>query len=362
MSYSKHEEQLIKEFRDEVSKKLPLWLKLNATELRETLDELESHIWDKAEELAKGEEPNAIHVREAIFQMGSPRDIAREYKRRGTPRFYLSDELVPWYYKSLVLVSVIVVFVNLLTMAFTLAKTDNVGEVIGQTFEGIFDGFIIGFVVLSIIFVILSMQGFLPENLKMVKIGKVEVPGIVIKGSAEAEVVKPSIKPPKKSKVKSILPSQGAYLFEGIINMTIGFLLIFFPYNNYTTYYAFDMTQLITWLGLFGGIMIFKGVIRFSQALVSKNVRFQQIFLGLSLIPASLNIALLLQLHLNSAILRQPLLDLFPGADIVLYIKIGVIILVIVTIIDMIREISRIIKLEIRGFPEKEMYETPRTY
>lgn len=362
MSYNKHEEQLIKEFRDEVSKKLPLWLKLNATELRETLDELESHIWDKAEELATGDKPNAIHVREAIFQMGSPRDIAREYKRRGTPRFYISDELVPWYYKSLVLVSVIVVFVNLLTMAFALAKTDNVGQVIGQTFEGIFDGFLIGFVVLSIIFVILSMQGFLPENFKIVKIGSVEVPRIVIKGSAKAEVVKPSIKPPKKLKIKSVLPSQGSYLFEGIFSMTIGFLLIFFPYNNYTTYYAFDMTHLITWLGLFGGIMIFKGVIRFSQALIGKNVRFQQIFLGSSLIPSSLNIALFLQLHLNSAILRQPLLDLFPGADIALYIKIGVIIIVIGSIIGMVHEISRIIRLETRGFPELEIYETPKTY
>ncbi|MCK4845393.1 MAG: hypothetical protein KAS95_06955 [Candidatus Heimdallarchaeota archaeon] len=350
MSYKKHEEQLIKEFRDEVSKKLPIWLKLKVTELRETLDELESHIWDKAEELAKGEEPNAIHVREAIYQMGSPRDIAKEFKRRGTPRFYLSAELCPWYYKSLLIVGVIVLFTNLLTMAFTIGRSDNIGQIVGQTFEGIFDGFVIGFVVLSVIFVILSMQGFLPEDIRS-------------KAKTTKELVTKTIKGPYKApKVKSVLPSQGSFLFEGIIGMTIGFLLIFFPYDNYSSFYPFDMTQLIPWLGLLGGIMIFKGVIKFSQALVGKHVRFQQIFLGLSLIPSSLSIALFLQLHLNSAILRQPLLDLFPGADIALYIKIGVIVIVIGTIIGMVHEISRIIRLETRGFPELEMYETPRTY
>jgi hypothetical protein len=185
----------------------------------------------------------------------------------------------------------------------------------------------------------LSYHGFLPEDFKKI---------------AEAEQKKRPVKPKKEKKPKSVLPSQSSYLFWGIVSMAFGFALIFFPYMNFVDYYAFDMTALSQWLRLLGGIFVASGFIRFSQALIGKNVRLQQLFLVLYLVPQGLNIALIMQLHLNPAILRDGLLAIFPGADIGLYIMIGVIFVVIATIIGMIDEISKIIKLETIGFPEIE--------
>lgn len=115
------------------------------------------------------------------------------------------------------------------------------------------------------------------------------------------------------------------------------------------------MTYLVPWIRFFGGILIISGFIRFSQALIGDHLRLQQLFLGLYLVPQSLTIALFLQLHYNWNILRDPLLAIFPGADIPLYILIGVIFVAVSTAIGMISEIARIFKLEFKGFTEGEV-------
>ena len=132
--------------------------------------------------------------------------------------------------------------------------------------------------------------------------------------------------------------------------MAFGFALIFFPFENYMTYYAFDMTALIPWLRLNGGIFVIYGFIRFSQAIIGNQKRLQQAFLTIYLVPQGLHIALILQLIFDTTILRQPLRDAFPGLDIILYIKLGVAFIVAFTIIGMLTEINRIIQLETVGF------------
>jgi hypothetical protein len=122
----------------------------------------------------------------------------------------------------------------------------------------------------------------------------------------------------------------------------------------FTEYYAFDMVGLSQWLRLLGGVILASGIIGFSRGLIRKNLRLQQLFLALTLVPSSLTIALLLQLLSNTSILIDPLLSVFPGADILLYVRIGVIVSVVIHIMSMLSEVSRIIRLEIRGFPEIE--------
>ncbi len=331
---------LVKQFLDEVTKKLPIWLKTNAEELKDVLEELESHIWDKASELAQSEDPQVQHVREAIDQMGNPRKIAKEYRKRGKPKFYITEELWPWYYKSLIIVGVLVFFVNLITMAFTVGK-GQAGQVIAQMFEGMFTGFAIGFAAISLVFVQLSMHGFLPKDLRVERITAIKEPKIK--------------KPAKPKKPKRVISSQGGFLIEGILGLSFGFLLIFFPFFNYTPYYVFDMTLLVPWIRYFGGILVISGFIRFSQALIGDHLRLQQLFLGLYLVPQSLIIALFLQLQYNTAILKDPLLTSFPGADIGLYILIGVVFVCVATAIGMITEISKIIRLEFKGFSEEQL-------
>lgn len=332
---------LIDTFKNDVKKKLPIWLKARVIELKDFLDELEDHIWDKASELAEGKDPEVWHVREAIIIMGNPRKIAKEFRTRGTPKFYITEELWPWFYKSLILVGIIVLFVNLLEMAFTL-QGGNIGQVIGETFEGIFVGIVIGFAALGIVFVQLSYHGFLPEDFKRM---------------AEPHM-KPDKKIKKRKRPKSVLPSQGAYLFEGIFNLVGGAVFVFYPFvdiNSFTQTYM--ELFFVHWLKLFGGVMILLGVIRFSQALVGKHIRLQQLFLALSLIPSSFSIALIFQLHVNPELIQTALSVPFDPVKVALYVKIIVIIVIISSILRMLDEIRKIYKLEIKGFPEEEYEE-----
>ena len=90
MSEQLNQEQIVKNFIKEVKSKLPGWLKDNKKELKEVLSELESHIWEKSEENARGAKVQNHHVLQAIHVMGNPRDIAAEYKKRGTPKICIN--------------------------------------------------------------------------------------------------------------------------------------------------------------------------------------------------------------------------------------------------------------------------------
>ena len=89
---------IIKEYLKEVEKRLPEWLK-DKKEHKEVLAELEDHIWSKAEELSGMGQPTIETVQMAISHMGKPETIAKEYKRRGTPKYYITEEMWPSYLK-----------------------------------------------------------------------------------------------------------------------------------------------------------------------------------------------------------------------------------------------------------------------
>ena len=94
---------LVKDFLRNVKAKLPDWLK-EKKEHKEILAELEEHIWNKAEELSETGQPTLNTVQVAIDHMGTPENIAKEYKRRGTPKFYITEEMWPLYKKVLLIV------------------------------------------------------------------------------------------------------------------------------------------------------------------------------------------------------------------------------------------------------------------
>ena len=90
-------QKTVKEYLKSVKEKLPDWMKSDRKELQDVLDELEEHIWEKAEELSGYGEPTEDSVRMALAHMGSPVSIAKEYKHRGTPKVYITAEMFPLY-------------------------------------------------------------------------------------------------------------------------------------------------------------------------------------------------------------------------------------------------------------------------
>ncbi len=338
--------EMIDAFKKEVKKKLPIWLKTKESELKDFLDELEDHIWDKASELADGADPKLMHVREAIVQMGSPRKIAKEFRTRGTPKFFITEELWPWYYRSLIFAGVVSILVNMITMAFKLGKGDTV-TIVGNAFWEIFVGFAFAFAGITILFVQLSYQGFLPEDFKRL---------------VDEDKLQPVKEPrtrrtrrKREKKPKAVLPTSGSYLFEAIVGFVIGGVLIFYPFATINEpFMATYMIGFAEWLKLAGGAMIIGGIIRFAQALVGKRLRLQQMFVALHIIPSSLNLALLLRLHFNPDLIQVALQNKFVDANIPLIIKSLVIVFAVLSIIGMIAELDKIVKLEIHGFTYTE--------
>ncbi len=334
---------LIDAFKVEVKKKLPIWLKAKEDELKDFLDELEDHIWDKSSELAEGVDPQVMHVREAIRLMGNPRKIAKEFRTRGTPKFFVTEELWPWYYRSLIFSGIVSILVTMITMAFKLGKGDPAGAIVGDAFWEMFVGFAFAFAAITLLFVQLSYHGFLPEDFKRM---------------AEEEI-KPHAKKPKKKrpkKPKTVLPTSGSYLFEGIVGLVLGGVLIFYPFANINEPFMTNfMVGFPEWLKLVGGVFVIGGIIRFSQALIGKRLRLQQMFLVLHIIPTSLNLALFLRLLFNPNLIQVALQNRFVDANIPLIVKTIVIIGAVLSILGMFGELAKIAKLEVKGFTYTEI-------
>jgi len=156
----------VREYIKEVEKRLPEWLK-NKKEHKEILADLEEHLWSKAAELSETGQPDEISVKLAIEHMGTPQNIAKEYKRRGEPKYYITKELWPYYTRALggvFAVIVTLVVIGLIVSFFT--GNGSFESLIGGLITGIQSGLLISFAIVTIIFVALSHEGNFPEDFK----------------------------------------------------------------------------------------------------------------------------------------------------------------------------------------------------
>ena len=356
------QENLVKAFKEEVAKKLPIWVKTSSEEQADVLDELESHIWDKAEELAQGGNINSIHVREAIALMGPPREIAKEYRKRGTPKFYITEELFDWYYKSLIILGAVIFFGNLVSMGIAFVGDKPAGQIVGEFFADIAIGLLVGFVGISLMFIQLSMHGFLPHDLKKIvdKKGTFGYTYTIYTKKPKQEkprvdLAKEERKAERRAKRKGILDSQSSYVFGGIIGITMGFFMLLYPIGTIGDFIG-NYPEFLQWVRLAGGLVLAQGAIRFGQALAGKNQRWHQVMMVLYIASNCLWIPLLLQLQYDHTVIVNMFIDIFywhPADKILLYVQIGSWFTVAANILGAFNELSKIIQLELKGFSQK---------
>ncbi len=216
-------QNLIKEYLKEVKSKLPEWLK-DKKEHKEILVELEDHIWNKAEELSGTGHPTVQSVQIAITHMGKPESIAKEYKRRGTPKFYITEEMWPAYLKVLGIVFAVIIGITIVSQVidFIFGNVD-VSEFIGNIISGIQIGCLSTFAIITVIFVGLSMEGYFPEDFKPKKIREEEKQRLEIareKGIPISEIKKQPLKP----YIKPV-----GEIIGGFIAIVFGIFLIVLP-------------------------------------------------------------------------------------------------------------------------------------
>lgn len=164
-------DDMVKGFTKRVKEKLPEWLKEKKQETRDILSELEEHIWDKAEELSDTGEPTEDSIRLAIAHMGLPETIAKEYKKRGTPKVYITEELWPSYTGALKIAALVIVSISLIIAIINMIFGDLD---FWDNITGIAMGLFFVFGIITIIFVALSMEGYFPEDFKSEKERKKE--------------------------------------------------------------------------------------------------------------------------------------------------------------------------------------------
>ncbi len=160
---SDSENKVVKKYIAQVKQKLPEWLKWKEDELKNVLEDLEAQIYGEAQSISQGEELTDADLHEAIRRMGPPESIAKLYKLRGTPKFYLTQELFDFYLRSLFFFFGIVIFLNIIVAVFQFFFRVW-WEVLGGMLSGIWIGCLISAIVITIVFVYFSMEGFLPED------------------------------------------------------------------------------------------------------------------------------------------------------------------------------------------------------
>ncbi|MFW9826303.1 MAG: hypothetical protein ACFFEY_01640 [Candidatus Thorarchaeota archaeon] len=222
-------DNLIKEYLKEIKSKLPEWLK-DKKEHKEILAELEEHLWNKAEELSKTGQPTLESVRIAITHMGSPGNIAKEYKRRGTPKYYITEELWPYYLRILVIVLGVIIGLSILSQIINLIfGSVDFGEFFGGIFQGIQFGGLAAFAVITIIFVALSMEGYFPEDFKSKK--------TIEKEKQQLELAREKGVPISEMKMRPAKPyiKPVGEIIGGAIEMIVGVFFIVQPIPAITT-------------------------------------------------------------------------------------------------------------------------------
>jgi len=157
------ENKLIKEYINQVKKKMPEWLKWKEEQLQHILDDLERQVINEAHQFAAGSEPTNNDFQEAIDRMGSPESIAKLYKRRGKPKYFITEELFEFYLRTLFFFWGIIVLINIVIAVFQVF-VNPWWEILGSAFSGIWIGCLISAVVITVIFVYFSYEGFLPED------------------------------------------------------------------------------------------------------------------------------------------------------------------------------------------------------
>ncbi|NHJ48561.1 MAG: hypothetical protein FK733_12320 [Asgard group archaeon] len=351
---------IVDEFLEDVKKKLPFWLKDEKEELDEILEELENHIWDKATELADGEDPSIDHIEQVLDQMGKPSKIAAEYKNRGKPKYFITEELFPMYQKTLGVTAAILFGINFIIMLFSIGS----GHAARSFFTGIFICLAITLIVVTAQFVYLSKEGYYPEDFQRFssrlpfsinlwfksKSESTRVESAVYDGPEETTeeavtrtipavekvdtydeqydsiepvktieprvsivketkyiekrpgVVKETVivkEPVIKTRTTRVKKWGGNYLSDGIFGMIFGTVVIvlaFLPVLESVRQPTSDYYPLHYWFVLSGGITLLAGIIRFMQAIVGRALRAQQGLMFLHMLPEAAKIPLWLVL------------------------------------------------------------------
>jgi hypothetical protein len=225
------EAEIVNKYLCQIKKKLPLSIRLDREDLNAILAEIEEHIWEKAVENATNGEPSEIDLQIAISQMGNATEIAENYSIKSTPYVFISEELYPYYNKS----------IKLIILSFFLTLLFPLGIFFLFSLGGILYIIMIYltiFLIVKTLFYYLSTKGYSPYEVRISKFQK--------KFSKSMEMNYKSIKDPinfKNSIIWAIIWLIGASFFT-----FLSFLTKNPDYYNITLFIGLFITSMLRML------------------------------------------------------------------------------------------------------------------
>jgi hypothetical protein len=278
----------VREYIKEVEKRLPEWLKDKKVH-KEILADLEEHIWSKANELSETGQPDETSVKLAIDHMGTPQNIAKEYKRRGEPKYYITKELWPYYTKALGAVFAVIVTLVVIGLIVTFFTGNGSFEsLLGGLITGIQSGLLLSFTIVTVIFVALSMEGYFPEDFKSKKEQK------LMKQLREQEIEEGVTTQPLKKPLKPFI-KPGETIVGGGIGLIFGIVLLSQPFPTYML-----LPDFIAILRIFGLLTMLEGSLDISRGIIGNRRPTTHQVLHLILIPLKLSVIPLLGFLMNN--------------------------------------------------------------
>jgi len=278
----------VKEYIKEIEKRLPEWLK-DKKEHKEILADLEEHLWSKAAELSETGQPDERSVMLAIDHMGTPQNIAKEYKRRGEPKYFITKELWPYYTKALGAVFAVIVTLVVIGLIVTFFTGNGSFEsLIGGLFTGIQSGLLISFVIVTVIFTALSHEGYFPEDFKSKK--DQELTKKLREKEIEEGITTQPLKKPSKPFVKP-----GGTIVGGGIGLIFGIILLSQPFPTYML-----LPDFIAILRIFGLLTMIESSIDISRGILGNRRPSSHQVLHVLLIPLKLSAIPLLGILMNN--------------------------------------------------------------
>ena len=202
---SKETEKLVEKYLEEIKNNLPEWIKGNEEKVDDIVSEIGSHVWDSAYEIAGSDDPDTNSIQKAINRIGSPKEITKSYKARGTPKYFISEELLP-NYKMVIFALIAIIFSLIVIVQIVIIEPNNLLQAIINGFTFSFSSIPIFIIIVTIIFSYLSAEGFFPEDFKS-----------------------KDKKHDEKEKFKSKYYKPGELLFNGIAGIVFGLFLITLP-------------------------------------------------------------------------------------------------------------------------------------
>ena len=308
---SKESTKLVNNYLNEVKEELPDWLKEKKGEIEDILAELKSHIYDSACEIDGSDEPGMIAVQKAINKMGSAKEIARPYKKRGTPKYYITEELWEYYTKVNSIVLFLVLAFSFLVNVFIGNLTDPLPIFI-STITTTFSMYLIFFLAITGIFVYLSTEGYLPEDFDKNKSKK------------------------RTSADKLNFYNPGSFLFGGIAGMLFGIFLVLNPFQIF----GIQVVEEIKLILVIAGILTIIQAVLSLMKIQSRDPGFHLVINSVDWLIRFPSLALAVYIYINRALIVS-LFSFIPEI-----IVIGITILgVIGTAIDIITRFYYLIKL-----------------